>query len=273
MPCVARQWPVTLSRWLWAVLDDGVHLLEGHAQRVMVVGVGRGGVAGGIGLHPFDAVLDELADRAARLVGTVDQQHEAFHADLAKVGIPVHQPADAADLAAAGGQPRAGEQVFLDGPLEPEIDVEQAAAAAGRGIAAVQRQPRVGGRQQRDVLDRVLDVEVFQVGDVEVGGMEVGFDQPRHDRAATSVDPRRFRTDVRSAGGLSGVENAPVANHNGTIGNCRRAGTVNQPSPADPSRATRRFHRVANPAHGPVRGAQLHASCPGVILEQTHPIF
>ena len=41
--------------------DDGVHLLERHAQRVVVVGVGRGGVAGGIGLDPLDAVLDQLA--------------------------------------------------------------------------------------------------------------------------------------------------------------------------------------------------------------------
>ena len=53
--------------------DDGGHLLEGHAERVMVGGVGRGGVAGGIGLDPLDAVLDQLAHGRAGLVGAVDQ--------------------------------------------------------------------------------------------------------------------------------------------------------------------------------------------------------
>ena len=48
--------------------DDRVHLLEGHAERVVVVGVGRGGVAGGVGLDPLDAVLDQLAHGGARVV-------------------------------------------------------------------------------------------------------------------------------------------------------------------------------------------------------------
>ena len=140
MPSVARQWPVTFSLWLWAVGHDGVHLLERHAERVVVVGVGRGGVAGGIGLHPLDAVLDQLAHGRAGLVRAVDQQHQPLHADLAEVGVPVHQPADAADLAAAGGQARAGDEVVLDRLLQPDVDVEQAAAAARRGVAALQRQ-------------------------------------------------------------------------------------------------------------------------------------
>ena len=41
--------------------DDGVHFVEGHAKRVVVVDVGRGGVAGRIGLDPLDAVLDQFA--------------------------------------------------------------------------------------------------------------------------------------------------------------------------------------------------------------------
>src|SRR6516162_4113159 len=43
--------------------DDGVHLVKGHAQGVVVVGIGGGGVAGGVGLDPLDAVLDESAHR------------------------------------------------------------------------------------------------------------------------------------------------------------------------------------------------------------------
>ena len=45
-----------------------VHLLERHAQRVMVVDVRARRVAGRIGLHPLDAVLHQLAHRRAGLV-------------------------------------------------------------------------------------------------------------------------------------------------------------------------------------------------------------
>ena len=109
--------------------------------------------------------------------------------ELEVVGVPVHQPPGAADFAAAGGQARAGKQVLLDRLLQPDVDVVQAAAAPRRGVAALERQPRVGRGQERDVLDRILDVQVGQLGDVEIGGVEVGLDQPRHDRPAARVDP------------------------------------------------------------------------------------
>jgi hypothetical protein len=106
------------------LVDHRVHLLECHAQRVVVVRVGRRGVAGRIGLDPLDAILDELAHGAAAFIGAVDQQHQALHADLAKIGIPVHQAADAADLAPAGCQPRPGRKFLVDGPLQPKVDIE-----------------------------------------------------------------------------------------------------------------------------------------------------
>jgi hypothetical protein len=53
-----------------------------------------------------------------------------------------------------------------------------------RGLAADGCHPG----QQRDVLDGVLDVEVLQGGDVEVGRVEVGLDQARHDGAAPGVE-------------------------------------------------------------------------------------
>ena len=86
-----------------------------------------------------------------------------------------------------------GDQVVLDGLLQPDVDVEQAAAAARRRVAAFQREPRVRRRQQRDVFDGILDVEVFQRGDVEIRRVEVRLDQPRHDRAAARVDAHRRR--------------------------------------------------------------------------------
>ena len=145
----------------------------------MIGGVGGGGVAGRIGLDPLDAVLDQLADGPAGFDRSVDQQDQAFHPQLEMVGVPVHQPPRAADLASAGGQPGTEEQVLLDRLLEPDVDVVQAAAAAGRGVAALEGQPGVRRGQERDILDRILDVEIRQFGHVEVRGVEMGLDQAR----------------------------------------------------------------------------------------------
>jgi hypothetical protein len=54
--------------------------------------------------------------------------------------------------------------------------VEAAAAARGR-VAAFEGEFRIGGREQGDVLDGILDVEVGQFGDVEVSRVVMGFDQ------------------------------------------------------------------------------------------------
>ena len=76
--------------------------------------------------------------------------------------------------------------------LQPDVDVEQAAAAARRRVAALERQPAVGRRQERDVFDRILDVQVGQLRDVEVSGVKMRLDQARQDRAAAGVDPPRI---------------------------------------------------------------------------------
>jgi hypothetical protein len=81
---------------------------------MVIVGVRGGGVAGGVGLDPFHAVLDQFADGSPRLVGTVDEQNQAFHADLAKIRVPVHEPADAADFAAARRQLRSRRDIVFD---------------------------------------------------------------------------------------------------------------------------------------------------------------
>src|SRR5262249_13757452 len=206
--------------------DDRVHLLEGHAQGVVVVDVGHGRVAGGGGLDPLDAVLDQRAHGGAGLLGARGQQHQPLPADLAEVRVPVHQAADAADLAAAGRQPRAGGEVVLDGALEPHVDVEQAAAAARRGVAALQGQLGVGRGQQRDVLDGVLDVEVFEGRDVEVRGVEVGLDQARHDGAAADVDLDAPGRQLGQRGGRAGVGDAAVPDQQGRVGHGRGAGAV-----------------------------------------------
>jgi hypothetical protein len=58
---------------------------------------------------------------------------------------------------------------------------------ARRRVAALQRQLRICCGQERDVLDRVLDVEVFEGGHVEVGGVEMGLHKARHDGAAWGI--------------------------------------------------------------------------------------
>ena len=119
--------------------DDGVHLLEGHAQRVMVVLIGPCGIAGRIRLHPLDAVLHQRTHGLARVLHAVDAEHKPVHADLAEVGVPVHQPARAANLAAAGDQARAGDEILLEGLLQPHVAVEEATARAGGRVAAFER--------------------------------------------------------------------------------------------------------------------------------------
>src|SRR5262249_32108029 len=146
------------------------------------------------------------------------QEDQPFHAELEVVGVPVHQAPGAADLAAAGGQPRAGDQVLLDRLLEPDVDVVQAAAAPRGGVAALQGEPCVARGEDRDVVDGVLDVEVGQLGDVEVSRVEVGLDQPRHDRAAARVDPVGVGRHLGRAGDGAGVGDAAVADQNRGVG-------------------------------------------------------
>ena len=125
------------------------------------------------------------------------------------------------------GESRARSDVGLDRLLEPDVDVEQAAAAARRGVAALERQPRIGGRQERDVFDRILDVEVFESGDVEVSGMKVRLDQP-----GMMVPPR---ASMRAASGptagasrRSRVRDTAIANENGGIRYRRPAGAIHE---------------------------------------------
>ena len=108
-------------------------------------------------------------------------------------------------------QPRPGADVVLDRFLEPDGDVEQAAAAAGRGVAALEGELRVRRGEQGDVLDRVLDVEVFEGRDVEVRRVEVGLHEPGQDRATTGIDDadtRRGRSGLhrREFGHLLGLD-------------------------------------------------------------------
>ena len=96
--------------------------------------------------------------------------------------------------------------------------------------------------QQRDVLDRILDVEVFQRRDVEVRRMEVGLDQARHDRAAAGVDALRVGGDARRAGGRAGVGDAAVLDDERRVGDRRRAGAVDQLAVGDERGSRGEFH-------------------------------
>ena len=159
------------------------------------------------------------------------------------LGIPVHQSARAADFAAVGGQARAGDQVFLDRLLQPHVDIVQAAAAARRGVAALERELGVAGREDRHVFDRILDVEIGQLGHVEIRGMEVCLDQSRHDRPAAGVDPLCLGRNRRCASGRPGVGDLAVLRDDGRISDRRRAGSVHQPAVRDQQSSLGGLHR------------------------------
>ena len=88
--------PSNLHRMIVSRLDNRVHLLECHAERVVIVGIRRRCVASRIRLHPLHAIFHEFADSRASVVCAIDEQDETLHADFAIVRIPVHQSADAA---------------------------------------------------------------------------------------------------------------------------------------------------------------------------------
>lgn len=216
-------------------LDDGVHFIEGHAEGVVIVGIGSGGVSGGVGFDPFDAILDEFADCGTGFVGSVDEEDESFHADLAEVGIPVHESSDAADFASAGGEAWAGKEIAFDAFFEPDVDVEETAPAARGGIAAFEGESGVAGGEESDVFDGVLDVEVFESGDVEVGGVEVGFDEAGEDRAAAGIDGFDGGGELREAGSRTGITDETFFDQNGGIGDGGVAGTADEGAVLDES--------------------------------------
>ena len=74
-------------------------------------------------------------------------------------------------------------------------------------------------------LDRVLDVEVFERGDVEVRRVEVRLDQPRHDRAAVGVDLLNIARQLRCPDGGARVADPAIVGDNDCITNrlCSRA--------------------------------------------------
>src|SRR6185503_15845268 len=139
------------------------------------------------------------------LDGAVHEEDQSFHAELEVVGVPVHESARAADLAAGGGETGTGAKVVLDRLLQPDVDVVKAAAAARGGVAAFERELGVGRGEEGDVLDGILDVEVGQLRDVEVGRMEVGFDEAGEDGALPGVDDGGIRRRGRRLGGRAGV--------------------------------------------------------------------
>jgi hypothetical protein len=205
--------------------DHGMHLLKCHAERVMVVRIGRGRIAGRVGLDPFDAVLDKLSHGGARLLRTVNEQDQPFHTDLAEVWIPIHEAADATDLPAAGGKAGPGSHPFGDRLFQPDVDVKQAAATARGRVAAFESEAGVGGGEEGDVFDRILDIEVFEGGDVEVRWMEVSFDKAGHDGAAASVDDQSLR---RHGNGSSGVLDAIALDDDHAVPKAWGARTVDQ---------------------------------------------
>src|SRR5262249_53266873 len=145
-------------------------------------------------------------------------------------------------------QARPRHEVVVNRFFQPVIDVEEATAAAGRRVAALQRQLRVGRRQQRDVLDGVLDVEVLERRHVEVGGVEVGLDQAGHDGAAAGVDAPRIGRGRRRLGDGAGVADAAVVDDESTVAHRRGAGAVGELPGGDDGGGRCRLHGAYLPA-------------------------
>ena len=214
-------------------LGDRCHLLERHREGVLVVGAGRCSVAGRVGLQPVGTVLDKPTRGTARLVGTVDDDDHALHPDLAELGVPIHQATGTTDLLTAGDEARADDDVRIDRFGEPHVGVEQATCRAGRRVAALQRHSGIERALQGHHLRRVLDVEILEDENVEVRGVEVGLDEPRHDRPAPGVDLLNIRGKWRRSDRGAGVADATAVDDNDRITDRRRSGAVDQVTVGD----------------------------------------
>ena len=101
----------------------------------------------------------------------------------------------------------------------------EAASAACAGVTTFKGGLRVHRRLERHVFDRIFDVEILQLGDVEISEVDVGLDQPRHDRAAA-------RVNHLGAGGWwcvrrgSGVGDVAIGDDHNRVGDWRCPGAI-----------------------------------------------
>ena len=224
----------------------GVHLFERHAQCVMVVYVRSRRITGRVRLDPFNAVLDESPHRRPRFISSIDQDHQPFHADLAEVRIPVHQAADPADFPATCRQPGSRQQTFFNRLFQPDVDIEQTAATASGRITALQSELCIAGRQQRDVLDGVPGIEVFEGRDIEIRGMKMSLDESRHNRPAACVNHVGSSGYIRSTCRRACVSNCAIFDQQHTVSDRRSAGAVDDLPIADDCRTGCRLHGVVS---------------------------
>jgi len=138
-------------------------------------------------------------------------------------------------FATAGGQSRTGHQIILDGFLEQTSTLKQATAAASRRVPTFQREFRIDRGEQRDVFDRVLDVEVFESGDVEICRVKMRFNE-----AGMIVPPRASirlrRANFAQASGWTCVGDATIADDQSGIADRRLASAVDQRAVTDDGR-------------------------------------
>src|SRR6266850_455794 len=222
---------------------DCMHLFEGHAERMMIVRIGSGSVARRIGFHPFDSIFDQLPNGATAVIGPIDDENQPLHADLAEVRVPIHQPAGPTDLAPTGRQAWADNEILLERLLQPDIDVVQTTAAASCRIAALKCELRVGRREQRDIFDRVFDIEVLELGHVEIGGVIMRFYQAWKNRSSPRIDVKRCRRKVGCGIGWTGVMDLAVFDDQHGVVHRRPAIAVDHLSIADGRSPSCGLHR------------------------------
>jgi len=168
-------------------VDRGGELVAGHlhllARRQDPV------AAGDEQLDDVGAPLDLVPDGLPDLVGAVDAADRAPRAELPVPGRVVVGVAGRRHVAAAGEEPRSGNQAVVDRPLEGGVDVVGRARAHRAGEAAAQRGLGVPGSHQRLVRRWLLEPEGSRLrAKVVVRGMEVARHHARHERAPGEVD-------------------------------------------------------------------------------------
>ena len=110
-------------------------------------------------------------------------------------------------------------------------------------VAAFERQPGIARGQDRDVFDRILDVEIGEIGDVEVGRVEVRLDQSRHDGPAAGVDPLGILGRPPAPLSRPGISDSAVLHDDDGVGNGRSARPVHELAVGDQGLALCGPHR------------------------------
>ncbi len=221
------------------LLYDGLDLVEGE-----LLGAGRVAVAehpaGGADLDHLGAVLVQLADHLAALVGAVDHRiPPLLHRGREEGRVAV--AAGRADGVGGGDDPRAHHIAGVDRLPEAHVVEVLGAHVAHRGEARLQG--RLGVRRSDDRPEAVGELQPV-VAAVERRGrqVDVHVDQAGQQRHARQVHPLGAGREVRGALLLDGLD-PPVGDQHRRLFHIFAGGHVEQPVGGHDDRARLRSRR------------------------------